>query len=274
VHLLSDVKQKVEQFASENATTLLTAGGVVGTVGTAVLAWRGGYKYAEMVMETSEELMTKDDTQFETVRVEDNLEIRNPVIPTRDKLFMMAPQLVPPVLTGGFTITAIVLSHRMSAQKAAALAAAYGLAERNFGDYKAKVEEKLTGPKTKQINDDLAEDAVNKTPGSDRIVIVEGEVLCLEKPGGRYFNSTMETIRQAVNATNAEVFNHGFALLSFFYTELGLDSTTWSEEVGFNRDHLLELTYSTQLAPGNRPCIVIDFARLPKAEYDYDPKYS
>ena len=132
--------------------------------------------------------------------------------------------------------------------------------------------EKLTGPKQTAIDDELAQESVNKTGGSDQVVIVEGEVLCFDKPGGRYFNSTMETIRQAVNTTNAEVFNHGFALLSFFYEELGLGPTTWSEEVGFNREHILELTYSTAMAPGNRPCIVIDFARLPKAEYDYDPK--
>lgn len=268
VALLTDVKQKVGEFASENATTLLTAGGVVGTITTAVLAARGGYKYAKI--ETAKqweayEAAYDNENNVETIKPEEA------VIPKKDMVFATAPYVIPPVVTGAFTITAIVMSNRMSAQKAAALAAAYGLAERNFGEYKAKVEEKLTGPKATQIDDELAQESVDKTPGSGQVVIVEGEVLCHDKTGGRYFNGTMEKIRQAVNTTNAEVFNHGFARLSFFYNELGLDETTWSDEVGFNMENLLELKYSTSMAPGNKPCIVIDFARLPKA--DFHPKY-
>lgn len=265
MQLFTDVRQKAAEFAKDNATTLLTAGGVVGTIATAVLAGRGGIK-ANQILNDARMAKWKDagtsidrfdDEEFDSTK--------------KEQVILVGLQFVPSVITGAATITAIIMSNRMSAQKAAALAAAYGLAERNFGEYKAKVEEKLTGPKKTSIDDDLAQENVNKTPGGDRIVFVEGEVLCFDKPNGRYFSSTMESIKQAVNTTNAEVFNHGFALASFFYTELGLDDTNWSEEVGFNTENLLELTYSTTLAPGNRPCIVIDFARLPKA--DYDPKY-
>lgn len=264
--MLTDVKQKAAEFVQENATTLLTAGGVVGVVGTAVLTARAAFQAAPAL--EAEKIFRAAKELEETEEVIEG-ELPPLDMPTRFKI--AGPYFIPPILTGTATVIAIIYANRMSAQKAAALAAAYGIAERNFSDYKTKVEEKLTGPKKQAIDDELAQEAVNKTPGGDKMIIVEGEVLCFDKPGGRYFNSSMEQIRQAVNTTNAEVHNHGFALLSFFYTELGLTETTWSEEVGFNTENLLELNYSTTLAPGNRPCIVIDFARLPKA--DYDPKH-
>lgn len=269
MQLLSDVKQKAAQFAQDNASTLLTAGGVVGVIGTAVLAGRAGFKTSEILTQARENLLLDELNEFEPGE--------EPVvpfieIPKWDKVRLVGIQFVPPVLTGTATIAAIIMSNRMSAQKAAALVAAYGLAERNFSEYKNKIEEKITGPKQKAIDEELAQEAVNSTPGSDRVIIVEGEVLCFDKPTGRYFNSTMETIRQAVNTTNAEIFNHGFTTVNFFYEELGLDPTTWSGEVGFNVENLLDLTYNTIMAPGNRPCIAIDFKSMPRSDYD-GPKY-
>jgi hypothetical protein len=98
-------------------------------------------------------------------------------------------------------------------------------------------------------------------------VVVDGEVLCFDQPTGRYFQSTMERINQAVNSTNAEILNHDTATASYFYEELGLPATTWTDDVGWNTDHLVELKISTVLAENNKPCLAIDFATLPKLDY-------
>jgi len=256
VQLFNDVQQKVSEFASANATTLLTAGGVVGTVATAVLAGRASIK-AYQVLEAEKEKVEADPTL--------------PVLTNGRKALLVAPHYIPPVITGAATITAIIMVNRMSAQKAAALAAAYGMSQKHFEEYKAKVEEKLTGPKKTQIDDEIAQDRVNKTKGYENIVVVEGEVLCFDAPTGRYFRATMEKINRAVNATNAEILHHDFASASFFYNELDLPATTWTEEVGWNTDRLLELTISTTMSPDQRPCIEIDFKSLPIV--DYVPKH-
>jgi hypothetical protein len=163
------------------------------------------------------------------------------------------------------------MANRMSAQKAAALAAAYGLAERNLSEYKDKVSEKLTGPKKQQIDDEIAQERVNRAPGHDTIVIADGEILCFDEPTGRYFRSTMDKIKNAVNTTNAEILHHDFANATFFYEELDLPGTTWTDEVGWNSDQLLDLKFSTVLTPDDKPCIAIDFKVLPKP--DYVPKH-
>ena len=65
--------------------------------------------------------------------------------------------------------------------------------------------------------------------------------------------------------------DHDHANATFFYDELGLPGTTWTDEVGWNTDHLLDLKYSTVISPDGRPCISIDFKVLPKS--DYVPKH-
>jgi hypothetical protein len=268
--MFNAVKDKAMQFASENATVLLTAGGVVGTVATGILAGRAGFKTGEKSMQMkvdriAEELDELNETNpYVAAKVTE--------IPKKDLIKATVMEWIPPVLVGSATVGAIVFSHRMSAQKAAALAAAYGLAERNLSEYKAKVQEKLTGPKTSAIDDELAQDAVNRTPGHDNIVIVDGEILCYDKSGGRYFRSTVEAIKQAVNTINAEIIAHGFATATSFYSEINLPANAWSDEVGFDMSNMVELTYSTAMVGGNRTCFVFEFKSLPRTEFG--PKYT
>lgn len=269
MQFLSSIAEKTAEFAKENATLLLTAGGVVGTVATAVLSARGGMKYTEILVEKTGKVYAD---QFK-VEIQDNpVLFENIDLPKMDKLKIAVPYLIPPVITGAATIAMIITSHRMSSAKIAGLAAAYGLAERNLGEYKDKVAEKLTGPKKIQIDDELAQDQVNRTPGHDKLVVIDGEVLCLDRASGRYFNSTMHKIQTAVIKVNQDIHNHGSASVTDFYEYIGLPETTWSKVAGFDMDNPMELTFSTAEAPGGRPCLTFEFKTQPKAEFG--PKYN
>ena len=255
MQLFNDVKQKAVALVSENATTLLTAGGVVGTVATAVLTGRATFKAAEIIRDHEVELVVEADGH--------TMGLSN-----WERTRLVWPLYIPPVLTGGATIGSIVMANRMSAQKAAALAAAYGLAERNLSEYKEKVAEKITGPKKQQIDDEIAQDQVNRTPGGENLVIVEGgDVLCFDRVTGRYFKSSMEKIKKAVNATNAEILRHNSATASFFYDELELEGTVWTDRAGWGMGEQISLTISTVLHEG-KPCIAFEFNPLPSFDYD------
>lgn len=268
MQFLDAVKQKGAQFVSENATVLLTAGGVVGTVATAVLTGRAGFKAAEIIRE-------KELEHIQPTGVDDIIDgdaNATMGLSTTDKVKLVWPQFVPPVITGGLTISAIIFSHRMSAQKAAALAAAYGLAERNLSEYKEKVSEKLTGPKKEKLEEELSQDRVNRTDGYQSVVVIDGDVLCFDEPTGRYFRGTMEKIKKAVNDTNAEILNdRGWVNATAFYERLGMPATSWTDDMGWNTDQLIELKYDTVESPDGRPCLAIDFQVLPKP--DYIPKH-
>lgn len=250
-----EIFSKIAEGAT--APAFLTGVGVAGTVATAVLTGRACTKMERMI-ETEERRRIRESEPVQTV-------------PIGERIAMVWPEFVPPIAVGVTTILAIVLANHESAKKVMALTAAAGVSERALTEYKNKVAEKLTKPKATQVQDEIAQERIaNNPPTRDQQIIVAGvgEVLCYDMSTDRYFQSTMEKIRQAENAVNHEIVIHNYASLSFFYDHIGLRSTSWSDIVGWNGDHICRVLYSTTLTPDDRPCIAIDFDTHPQFGYN------
>jgi Family of unknown function (DUF6353) len=260
--LINDVKARAQQFVQDNATTILTAGGVVGTVTTAVLTGRAGYKAAEIIIAEKQKIA-------KTAEAANGVPVEEVHLAKTDVAKLVGVQFIPPVLTGTATIGAIVLANRMSAQKAAALAAAYGLAEKNLSEYKDKVQEKLTGPKATAIRDEIQQDRVNDNPprNSQVIVIGSGEVLFYDAFSGRYFKSSVEAVRRAENAVHKEILQGNDASLRSFYDELDLPPVTMDEHLGWNINHPMGIEISAVVTPEEEPCLAIEFTELPIQDF-------
>lgn len=261
---LSIIRASVQKVVSDNATGILTTGGAVGVVVTAVLAGRASFKAAEIINNREAEPHVK--------LVPGVGEVEEDALSTVDKIKLVWPQYVPAVVTGAASIVAIVMANRLNAQRIAALAAAYSLSENRLKDYQAKVAEKLTGPKNQAIYDELAQEKVNATAPSREVMILGGtDVLCFDMFTGRYFTSTMERIKTAELNTNSEMFTiHGqYVSLSFFYDQLGLAPTSFSDDVGWNQATTgpVDLRFSTVMSPDEKPCIAVDFAIAPQPNY-------
>jgi hypothetical protein len=244
------------RLAQENKTSLLTAVGVVGTVSTAVMTGRASFKAAQIIeQETNGLVIDLDNPEAEFV--------------TQEKIKLVWTLYIPPVGVGALTIAAIVMAHRIDAKQAAALATAYGVSERAFSEYKEKVVEKLGEKKEQAIRDEIAQDRVKNDPVQDKQVIIagNGDVLCYDNISGRYFQSSVESIRKAENTVNYEIIHFNHASLSKFYEEIGLPPTRHSDEVGWNSNNLLEIVFSTTMSTDDRPCIVMDFQVGPIQEY-------
>ena len=91
--------------------------------------------------------------------------------------------------------------------------------------------------------------------------------ICYEMYTGRYFRSTMEEIKAAQNWINYQILQNNYASLSDFYDHVGLNRTAVSEEVGWNADELLEITFSTVMSEDNRPCLAFDYKVVPIRNY-------
>lgn len=246
------VQDAATRFLKENATTVLTAGGVVGTITTAVVSFRAGYKTAEAVRDETDDRINPDAHPLS------NSEIAK----------LAVPHILAPVGTTVATVVAIIMANRLSAAQAAALAAAYGVSQKQLDEYKAKVAEKLGVNKTQKIQDELAQDRVDRNPPPSQIIVIGDEVLCYDKATDRYFKSSMEKIKRAENALNLEIQRYGFAKAQFFYSEFEMDPTTWTQNAGWNRP--VEVQVSHALSKDDRPCITIDFDHLPDPNYQMD----
>jgi hypothetical protein len=246
----------------ENSSAILTAGGVVGTVATAVLSGRAAVKAHELI--NAKELGLRALSE----EIEGVQELSK-----TEKALLVWPQFIPPVLVGSATIGSIVAANYMSARRAAALAAAYGMSQKQLEEYKGKITEKLTGPKRQSIDDEIAQDRVTNNPPKDKevIILAGGDVLCYDMLTGRYFRSTVEQVRKAESKINADLVNHQYASLSSFYDEIGLPATNFTDTVGWgihNQDLPLGVMLSTIMTPDDKPCVAIDFDTQPSFNYN------
>jgi hypothetical protein len=237
--------KQVERFVIDNAPGILTGVGVVGAVSTAFLTGKATFKATELLTNERERRYRMDEAPMET----------------KDKIQVVWIAYLPPAGALGVTVTAIICANRISTGRVAALATAYSLSEKRFGEYREKIAEKFNPTKERQVRDEIAQDRVNANPPSESQIVIagNGDVICHDRPTGRYFKSNMEKMRSLQNDINAEVNEVGYSPLSFLYQGLGLSPTPYSDQLGWTTSKMLNLQFSAVLTTDNQPCISIDY---------------
>lgn len=252
-----------EKFLIDNSPTILTAIGVLGTVGTAVLTGKATLKAADILRE--EKIAKIPDGEV--------VETLDGLLTKKECIKLVWKQYLPPVAAGVLTITAIIAANRISLKRAAAMAAAYSISEKRFAEYRDKVGEKFGIKKEQTVRDEIAQDQVNLNSlnAENREIIFAGnkggEVLCFDSFTGRYFMSSVEEIKKAENEINYLIIHNDSATLTDFYNRVGLCQTTYSEEVGWTTDALADFKLSTTLSDEAVPCLVVTYNVTPIREY-------
>jgi len=254
---IATIARRTKQLASDHSPTILTVAGITGTVVTALLAGRAGYKAGYRVAE--------DDLGSSIPKKADvsKKDRAKHVSKLTWKLY------ISPAVTGVGTITSIAVANRIGVNRTAALAAAYTITDRAFVEYKDKVKETL-GEKKEQteIQDKIMEDRVRERGDASGLVMISGnDVLCYDAFTDRFFMSSMEALKKAQNDTNYEIINNLYVSLSEFYSKIGLAPTSYSDEVGWNTDNLMELHFSSVMTPDDRPALAFNFHVDPVRNY-------
>lgn len=243
-----------EHFVKDNSPTILTGVGVVGTVGTAVLAGKASWAAGHMVSE-QEVIFSPDNTEATTYTYDRMSNL------SRAKLVWKL--YIPATACGAATVTSIILANRIGLKKTAALAAAYAITDKAYTEYKDKVVEKFSQKKHEEIKADIAQDHVNRDQPSATIIVGTGKVLCKDLYSGRYFESTVETLKKAQNDINYNILHSDYATLTEFYDKIGIEPTSSSDYLGWNTEKQLEIDISTAMTDDGRPVITFDFATVP-----------
>lgn len=254
---LGHLVQRASKLAINNSPAILTTIGIVGTVTTAYLAGKASFEAADMIR-----LKEADDELRDEAYLQDPRELLKARVDLVWRLY------IPAVATGTATIACIIGANQVGARRAAGLAAAYSITEKGFDEYKAKVVEKFGPKKEEQVADEVLADRISQADldGVTLFGLDKGQ-LCYDKFSDRYFRSTVEDIYGAMNRLNHALNHDGYASLSEFYDMLGLPSMSYAHDVGWSADQLLDVRISTHLAPGDVPCIAMEFRNDPKPDY-------
>jgi len=251
-----ELVRRAERLVANNGPLILTAIGVTGTITTALFTGRASFKAAKIIAnEEHFARMQTGDPDYETN--------------TRRKFDLTWQLYIPAVGTGVLTVACIIAANRIGSRRAAAMAAAYSLTEKAFVEYKDKVIERMGPHKEQKVRDDIAQDRVTANPVTHREVILtgNGDVLCYDSITGRYFESNVDALRKAQNEINYQILHEMSASLSDLYQLIGLPTTQYSSEVGWNADALLEMRFSTVMSTDDRPCISLEYTVYPIRDY-------
>lgn len=184
---------------------------------------------------------------------------------------------IPAAVTGTLSAACVIGSERISSRRNAALATAYALSESVLREYRNKVIETIGERKETEICNEIDRERVEKNPPEESLAIstveATGLTLCYDAAFGRYFHSTIENIRRAENKLNRQMATmcEPYISLNEFYREIDapdLPPVDIGDQLGWNLDKgLIEVRFSSQLAWGRVPCLVMSYELAPNYNY-------
>jgi len=127
-------------LAQKSSPEVLLAAGIVGMVGSTVLACRATLKMDTVLEDTKEKLTTAKTLEHPDYSERDRQrDISLIYYQTGIKVVRL---YAPAIILGGLSIYALTTSHGIMTKRAVALTAAYGALEKGFNEYRGRVVEK------------------------------------------------------------------------------------------------------------------------------------
>lgn len=249
--------QHISKYMNDRSPELLTGFGIAGMVTTVILAVRATPEAMNRIQKKKQEENHKKLTTIQTIQAAGSC-------------------YIPAGITGVVSIGCIIGANSIHGRRHAALTAAYSLSESALREYQAKVTETIGEQKERVIREAIDKDHVDHNPPPDTLPVIEGDghTLCYDTMFGRYFYSDMEFLKSAANKLNRQMTNmpESYVSLSEFYSEIGLPYVAIGDELGWNVSKgLIDLRFSSQLARGRTPCLVMSYVIPP--EYGYSRMY-
>lgn len=240
-------------YLVKHSPEILTTVGILGMLGTTVMAVKATPKAMTLIDEYKKEEHKDEITPIEVVKA-------------TWKCY------IPAAITGVASTACLIKAVDISTRRTAALATAYNLAKTTYEEYNEKVTEVLGEKKEKAIHDQIAQDKVEKDPVENHEVIMteKGVTLCYDAAFGRYFRSDYDSIMRAMNEINRKIVaGDMYASVNDFYSELGLPPIDMGYQLGWNIDDKgLEILFSSVLSPDGTPTLVIGYNIGPKYNFD------
>lgn len=220
---MGNLLRKSKVFLNRNASTILTCIGGVGVVATSVIAVKAtpkALKKIELAEQEKGEKLTKLEIVAETAQV-----------------------YVPAMVVGVSTVACIFGANVFSKRNQASLMSAYALLDSSYKDYRSKVKEVFGEEGDLQVQEEIAKD---KYKESD-VANTDGKELFYDIYSGRYFESTMQKVKDADYKINKVIMGDGGAFLNEYYAFLGIPPIDGGDELGWSSVGLAEMAWTSWL---------------------------
>lgn len=244
-----------------SSPTILTCLGVVGVIGTAVMAVRETPKALRLIKAKKDELEKDKLTPIELVQ-------------TTWQCY------IPSALIGVGTITCIMGIRVMDKRNQAALTSAYAMLNESYKQYRQAAKRVYGEDADNRIHAEMAKDAqVASSDWGYQVYNMEMDpesehLLFYDLASKKYFNTTMAAVLNAQYHVNRNLSIRGDCSLNEYLSFLGLDGVDHGDDIGWDISYMVEECDAYWLDFDNQKttledgleCIVIDTMALNKFE--------
>lgn len=256
IEMAKNIATKTGKELSKHSPEIMLGVGVVCFVAATITAIAATPKAMPLIEERKEELYVS------------KLPIKE-VVKATWKLYVPTIGLI---LTGS---ACVLGGQTINMKRNTALAAACTVTERAYSELKSSVAERMGASAVKEMRETAIKkrtEASEEEKDSSNMVIMTGEdtsVLCYDLIYGKYFHSTMESIRKAMNDVNYEMMTSEYISLNDFYAKLGTDTITVGDTVGWNigRTGLMDIIFDGMIVDG-KPAITIEYTVDPIQDFN------
>lgn len=224
----------------KNSPGLLFGAGIVGVIGSTVLACRATLKMDDVLGEAKEKLITAKTLQHREYSERDRQkDITLIYVQTSVKIVRAYG---PAVILGGLSIAALTSSHNILSRRNAALTAAYAALEKGFGEYRARVVEKYGeeedrnlryGTRTETIGSKKKKEEVLRVGPGDPSIYARFFDSYSSRSWDKVPEYNLIFLRCQQNYANDLLKSRGHVFLNDVYDMLGLERSTAGAVVGW-----------------------------------------
>lgn len=233
---------------------ILTAAGVIGTVGSTVLACKATLKVEDILDEAKKKsnlINAVHDGEIEVDAEYTDKDYSKDLIVNRTQTAVKLIKLYGPAITlGALSITAILGGQHILRKRNVAIMAAYKLCEESFNNYRSRVKDELGEEKDHQfyygITEETVKDKVKSKDGKTKTVTkkVEKAPNHLYSQYARFFDEAninwnkspeqnMYFLKMVQNQMNDKLKARGHVFLNEVYDALGFDRSEAGQLVGW-----------------------------------------
>lgn len=253
---LAGIAKNMRSSLSKHSPGILTGIGISGMIATTVLAVSATPKAVELIRADSRRNHDGDPHAY----------TKKEAVKSCWKCY------IPAATTGLLSTACLIGANSVHARRNATLAAVCKLSETAFTEYREKVVETIGEKKEREVLEKVDKARIENNPVNNFEVLStkRGNTLCYDYLSGRYFTSDIDVIKRAQNNVNEQMLCGAFgqASLNDFYNELGLEPIGIGDDLGWYVGNMIKVRISSQIAPDDRPCIVLGHEHIPT--YDYD----
>lgn len=245
--------RNLKKAASKNSSAILIGFGIAGFFGSMVLVGKEVPKATEKIEKKKKELKKEKLTPIETVQT-------------------VWSCYAPSAALSIASMWMILKGHKIDARKNAVLAAAYGMSETAFKEYRDKTIETIGEKKEREIHEAIAKDKAEKHPASQQNIIYtgRGNHLCFDTLSAKYFYSDIHYVKSTVLDLGIRMLSEMYISENDYYAAMGLPLVKNGDERGWNNDNNIgdDLDCNQSgLTDTGEPYLIVDFYKGPKYEY-------